>query len=121
MLRNTTRLHFFCSNLFTFFPSSSSPLFCSPFLLKKLANVLSKEQLLSDLIPLIDSLSRDEQDSVRLLVVEAVIAVAEKLDPEETKIHLLPILKNMISDRSWRVRYMIAEKYVTVSLTLSFV
>lgn len=69
---------------------------------------------MSDLIPLIDSLARDEQDSVRLLVVEAVIAVTEKLDPEEIKAQLLPILKNMITDRSWRVRYMIAEKYLTV-------
>jgi serine/threonine-protein phosphatase 2A regulatory subunit A len=84
---------------------------------QKLANVLSKEHILSDLIPLIDSLARDEQDSVRLLVVEAVIAVAEKLDSEESKTHLLPILKNMITDRSWRVRYMIAEKYVAVCIT----
>lgn len=70
---------------------------------------------MSDLIPLIDSLARDEQDSVRLLVVDAVISVAERLEPEEVKSNLLPILKGMIVDRSWRVRYIIAEKYVIVS------
>jgi serine/threonine-protein phosphatase 2A regulatory subunit A len=92
----------------------SSTLICS---LQKLANVYSRENILADLIPLIDSLARDEQDSVRLLVADAVISVAGRLENEETKSNLLPILKGMIVDRSWRVRYMIAEKYVSVSST----
>jgi len=56
-------------------------------------------------------LSADEQDSVRLLAVDACTAIAELLTPEDTRTLLKPTMMALIEDKSWRVRYMAAEKY----------
>lgn len=75
---------------------------------------MSKEHVLSEMIPLFKNLAADEQDSVRLLTVDSLIAIAEVLTPEENKTQLLEILRSMCSDKSWRVRYMVADKFVQV-------
>jgi serine/threonine-protein phosphatase 2A regulatory subunit A len=67
-----------------------------------------------DIIPLFSKLAQDEQDSVRLLTVEDLVAIAEILTKEESKTYLLQTLRSMVSDKSWRVRYMIAENFVKV-------
>ena len=80
------------------------------------AKNLSKEQVVSDIIPLYRKLSSDDQDSVRLLTVQDLIAIAEVLDNDETKNYLLPSIRAAVSDKSWRVRYMVADHFVKVSL-----
>jgi serine/threonine-protein phosphatase 2A regulatory subunit A len=76
---------------------------------------LSKELVVSDIIPLYRKLSSDDQDSVRLLTAQDLIAIAEILDHEETKSYLLPSIRSAVSDKSWRVRYMVADHFVEVS------
>jgi serine/threonine-protein phosphatase 2A regulatory subunit A len=66
------------------------------------------------MIPLFNKLAQDEQDSVRLLTVTDLVAVAEELSPEECKSYFLQTLKAMVADKSWRVRYMIADNFVKV-------
>ncbi|TPX41029.1 hypothetical protein SeMB42_g05774 [Synchytrium endobioticum] len=82
-----------------------------PNLIKK----VSKEHLLREMLPLFNVLVQDEQDSVRLLTVEALIAIAGVFTSEENKTHILPALRNLCSDKSWRVRYMAADKLVPLS------
>jgi serine/threonine-protein phosphatase 2A regulatory subunit A len=60
-------------------------------------------------------LASDDQDSVRLLTVSALIAIAQQLSPEEVKDYLLPTLKASFTDKSWRVRYMVGNEFVAVS------
>lgn len=60
------------------------------------------------------SLAQDDQDSVRLLTVESMIAIAEMFTEEESKQYLLGTLRTLYSDKSWRVRYMIASKFLKV-------
>ena len=79
------------------------------------AKNLSKELVVSDIIPLYRKLSSDDQDSVRLLTVQDLIAISEILDHEETKNYLLPSIRSAVSDKSWRVRYMVADHFVEVS------
>lgn len=79
------------------------------------AKNLSKEQVVSDIIPLYRKLSSDEQDSVRLLTVQDLIAIAEVLANDETKSYLLPSIRSAVADKSWRVRYMVADHFVKVS------
>lgn len=67
------------------------------------------------MIPLYRKLSSDDQDSVRLLTAQDLIAIAEILDNEETKSYLLPSIRSAVSDKSWRVRYMVADHFVEVS------
>lgn len=69
-----------------------------------------------DVLPLFEKLSQDNQDSVRLLTVEVLVALANKLSEEQTKTLLLPAFIYLANDKAWRVRYMVASKYVEVSL-----
>ncbi|ODO05915.1 hypothetical protein I350_04976 [Cryptococcus amylolentus CBS 6273] len=68
--------------------------------------------LVSDLVPVYRKLSSDDQDSVRLLTIPDLIALASTLTAEETKTHLLQSMRDSITDKSWRVRYMVANEFV---------
>lgn len=70
--------------------------------------------IISELLPLFQVVSTDDQDSVRFSSVDSCIALGKKFTPEETRTHLLPTVINLAKDSSWRVRYMVAEKYVNV-------
>lgn len=76
---------------------------------------LSKEQVLSDSLPVYRKLSTDDQDSVRLLTVDDLIAIAGKLTPAEVNDQLRSSLRSAVSDKSWRVRYMVADHFVKLA------
>ena len=69
-------------------------------------------QVIEVLVPMFKKLAEDDQDSVRLLVVEAVAGLSVKLSPEEVDSHLTTTIKTLCEDQSWRVRYMCAENFV---------
>ncbi|RKO96657.1 ARM repeat-containing protein, partial [Caulochytrium protostelioides] len=76
----------------------------------------SPEALRSDAVPLLTLLSQDDQDSVRLLTVEALVALARTLNSAaDVKLYLLAPLRNLCADKSWRVRYMVADKFVALA------
>nr|ODN96708.1 protein phosphatase 2 (formerly 2A), regulatory subunit A [Cryptococcus depauperatus CBS 7855] len=68
--------------------------------------------ILSDIIPMYRRLATDDQDSVRLLTIPDLIAIASALSSEETKTNLLEPMRASIIDKSWRVRYMVANEFV---------
>lgn len=74
--------------------------------------------VVDDMIPLFQHLVQDDQDSVRLLTVEILIAIVEVVPAKQQASHgvLLTSLRNLIEDKSWRVRYMIADRFEKVSL-----
>lgn len=68
------------------------------------------------MIPVFRKLASDDQDSVRLLTVDALIAIANALpDKNVCKQQLGPTMKSMVSDKSWRVRYMVADHFVKLA------
>ncbi|KNZ54919.1 uncharacterized protein VP01_2817g2 [Puccinia sorghi] len=80
------------------------------------AKVLSQNHLVADVIPVFRKLAADDQDSVRLLTVDALIAIASSLpDKAVCKQQLGSTMKAMVSDKSWRVRYMIADHFVQLA------
>ncbi|KAK0533154.1 protein phosphatase 2A structural subunit [Tilletia horrida] len=79
------------------------------------AKNLPKDVLISEVIPLYRKLSTDDQDSVRLLTVADLIAIAEMLSHAESKNYLLHSIRDAVSDKSWRVRYMVADHYVKLA------
>eukprot|EP01121_Diplochlamys_sp_Union-15-3_P005995 TRINITY_DN1639_c0_g1_i1.p1 TRINITY_DN1639_c0_g1~~TRINITY_DN1639_c0_g1_i1.p1 ORF type:complete len:592 (-),score=100.03 TRINITY_DN1639_c0_g1_i1:25-1800(-) len=80
--------------------------------LKKLVKVVEKEYLMSDIMPLFNHLSKDDQDSVRLLAVENCIAIAEVLvNGGEALSGVMNTILDCSSDKCWRVRYMVAENF----------
>ncbi|KAH8120343.1 ARM repeat-containing protein [Phellopilus nigrolimitatus] len=82
---------------------------------KSFAKTLAKEHILSDALPIYRKLASDDQDSVRLLTVEDLIAIAKQLEPAEVKEQLLAQIRQSGSDKSWRVRYMVANHFVELA------
>ena len=76
---------------------------------------MSPEVIVNDMLPLYRRLSTDDQDSVRLLTVQDLVAMAEKLGPAETQQLLLPSICATFQDKSWRVRYMAADHFVQLA------
>lgn len=96
----------------------------TPMVRRQAANNLSKfvkempaTIVIEEMIPLFDHLAKDDQDSVRLLTVEILIAIAEVVPKEQQSSHgvLLTTLRNLFEDKSWRVRYMVADRFEKVS------
>jgi len=73
--------------------------------------------VVEEMIPLFQHLASDDQDSVRLLTVEILIAIAEVVPKEQQSSHgvLLTALRSLIDDKSWRVRYMVADRFEKVN------
>ncbi|KAI1724217.1 HEAT repeats domain-containing protein [Ditylenchus destructor] len=79
------------------------------------AKVFEEDYLKTDLFTMFEELAKDEQDSVRLLSVEAGIVIVSLLRDDPQKLaQVKPIMKDLIIDKSWRVRYMAAEKIVEI-------
>jgi serine/threonine-protein phosphatase 2A regulatory subunit A len=85
--------------------------------LAKFVKVIPADVIVEDIIPLFKHLAVDDQDSVRLLTVEVLIAIAEGVPKDQHQSHqtLLEALRALFDDKSWRVRYMVADRFEKVS------
>jgi len=88
----------------------------------KLLETLANKEKADELIPVLQQLVKDEQDSVRMLAVSAIADVGPSYgkSPEWTKEHFLPILKDGSTDLSWRVRHNLAKSFSTAAENLGF-
>ncbi|CAD5227442.1 unnamed protein product [Bursaphelenchus okinawaensis] len=83
--------------------------------LGEFAKVVEEDSLKNELFPIFEELSKDDQDSVRVLAVEAGIIMVSLLRDDAAKLgQLKPIIKELANDRSWRSRYMVAERIVEI-------
>jgi serine/threonine-protein phosphatase 2A regulatory subunit A len=73
--------------------------------------------VVDDMMGMFQSLAHDDQDSVRLLTVEILIAIAEAVPKEQQTQSgvLLTTLRELITDKSWRVRYMAADRFEKIA------
>ncbi|KAF2757914.1 protein phosphatase PP2A regulatory subunit A [Pseudovirgaria hyperparasitica] len=73
--------------------------------------------VIEEMIPLFQHLASDDQDSVRLLTVDILIAIAEVVPKEQQSSHgvLLTALRSLFEDKSWRVRYMVADRFEKIA------
>ncbi|KAL9056520.1 MAG: hypothetical protein Q9162_002896 [Coniocarpon cinnabarinum] len=83
----------------------------------KFVKAMPASIVIEEMIPLFQHLAGDDQDSVRLLTVEILIAVAEVVPKEQQSSHgvLLNALRSLFEDRSWRVRYMVADRFEKIA------
>lgn len=79
--------------------------------LGEFAKSLEKDYVTDDIVRLWTGLAWDDQDSVRLLAVDACCVVASLLSPEDIEKSVVPLLRSAAEDKSWRVRYMVADKF----------
>jgi serine/threonine-protein phosphatase 2A regulatory subunit A len=84
--------------------------------LSKFVKAMPATVVIEEMIPLFQHLAQDDQDSVRLLTVEILIAIAEAVPKEQQSSHgvLLTALRSLFEDKSWRVRYMVADRFEKV-------
>eukprot|EP01052_Picozoa_sp_SAG31_P041839 SAG31_NODE_6457_length_2002_cov_0.821130_4_plen_259_part_00 len=88
--------------------------------LGKFAAEVESDLLVSDIVPMCSHLAVDDQDSVRILVVQNCAALAKLLpgtDAQDT--YVVPMVKKFAEDKSWRVRYMVAEQLCGLAKVLS--
>ncbi|KAG6842200.1 hypothetical protein C0991_000170 [Blastosporella zonata] len=71
----------------------------------------AQNHLILDGLPIYRRLQSDDQDSVRLMTVEDLIVLAQRMSPAEVKEQLLKQIRHTIGDKSWRVRYMAASHF----------
>lgn len=73
--------------------------------------------VIDEMIALFQHLAADDQDSVRLLTVDVLIAIAEAVPKEQQSSHgvLLTALRSLFEDKSWRVRYMVADRFEKIA------
>src|ERR1700712_5084811 len=85
--------------------------------LAKFVKAMPATVVIEEMIPLFQHLASDDQDSVRLLTVEVLIAILEAIPKEQQPSHgvLLTALRSLFEDKSWRVRYMVAEKFEKIA------
>ncbi|KAF2503281.1 protein phosphatase PP2A regulatory subunit A [Lophium mytilinum] len=85
--------------------------------LAKFIKTMPAAIVIDEMIPLFQHLASDDQDSVRLLTVDILIAIAEAVPKEQQSSHgvLLTALRSLFEDKSWRVRYMVADRFEKIA------
>lgn len=83
---------------------------------------LADKDLANDLVPTLQQLCADEQDSVRMLAVASLAHVGDSYaaSPDWTKEYFLPILTEGSTDLSWRVRHKLAKNFSDCARNLGF-
>ena len=96
----------------------------TPMVRRQAANNLAKfvrevpaPVVIDEMIPLFQHLAGDDQDSVRLLTVDILIAIAEEIPKEQQQSHgvMLTALRTLFEDKSWRVRFMVADRFEKIA------
>lgn len=81
-----------------------------------LVNHLEKSQIESYLLPLLDILLKDKNDSVKVHAVQASVTISKHLmNPKVITQNLIPPLKQAFSNKqSWRLRFAVAENAAAI-------
>lgn len=77
----------------------------------KFTPVVEYKEVKAELLPAFLKLAKDDQDSVRLLTVDACVTLATLFKHNGAGRQLLPVVLGLCADKSWRVRYMVADKF----------
>jgi len=68
----------------------------------------------TDLASCLKALLKDEQDFVRLYIIDALVAFAKAYSSNANKLNtfVIPVLKTLAEDSTWRTRYTVSDKVV---------
>ena len=82
--------------------------------LPRLVPLLDDATVMSELLPAYLKLTRDDQDSVRLLLVDPCISFAEVCRRQGQAAQVMPVVLGLCTDKSWRVRFMAADRFKSI-------
>jgi len=68
-----------------------------------------------DLFTVFANFYQDEQDSVRMQLIDSCVHFAKVLSKSQIKEHLIPYIKKFAVDKSWRIRYLVADKLMELT------
>ncbi len=71
--------------------------------------------MLSELVPVFRQLANDEQDTIRVLCINSLVALANYLNKEENQVHTLGVLLQAGEDKSWKVRLAFARNFADLA------
>jgi serine/threonine-protein phosphatase 2A regulatory subunit A len=77
--------------------------------LGEVAAVAPQDSMLTEIVEVFEKLSRDEQESVRILAINNCVALGKLRSSAEWQAQIFPVVKSCAQDKSWRVRYVMAE------------
>lgn len=75
---------------------------------------MEPDQLLTKGYTWLETLLEDDQDSVRVFTIDALITLSQLIDDEQKRKYVVPILHKLSIDSSWRVRYVLVHKYTSL-------
>jgi len=84
-----------------------------------LAKVAEKEVLVSEVVPLFNELSTDVQDSVREMAVANVVAMVQRLSPDEALKMFGGFSDGLQEDKSSAIRVLKAQHFVTLAAAMN--
>eukprot|EP01015_Nassula_variabilis_P021184 TRINITY_DN3751_c0_g1_i3.p1 TRINITY_DN3751_c0_g1~~TRINITY_DN3751_c0_g1_i3.p1 ORF type:complete len:303 (+),score=30.01 TRINITY_DN3751_c0_g1_i3:164-1072(+) len=64
----------------------------------------------NDMISLIKLIIKDDQDYVRLYIMDSIVSLAKAIPPAKHASIVFPLLKVLAEDPSWRIRYVVCDK-----------
>ena len=73
--------------------------------IKVLPNNLEKEVL-----DIVNNIIKDDQDLVRIYMVDALISLAGLIPSQKHQQIIIPLFNALADDQSWRIKYTICEK-----------
>lgn len=71
-------------------------------------------------MPILGALLKDENQSIRIGVMQKIMDVNEMLDREEIIKYVIPLIEGCITDKKWRFKLAIAEALPSFFKSLSF-
>ena len=71
--------------------------------------------MIQDILPVFRQLAQDEQDQIRVLIIESLVPIAKYLSKEENQIHTLGTLLAAGEDKSWKVRLAFAKNFAELA------
>jgi serine/threonine-protein phosphatase 2A regulatory subunit A len=77
----------------------------------KLCEVMEKDVLLTEVLPVFRQLSQDDQDPVRVLCLDSLVKIAKILSKEDNRVHTVPVCLAAGEDKSWKVRLHFAQNF----------
>jgi serine/threonine-protein phosphatase 2A regulatory subunit A len=63
-----------------------------------------------EILDMVNNVIKDDQDLVRIYMVDALIPLAGLLAPQKHAQILIPMFNTLADDQSWRIKYAICEK-----------
>ena len=78
---------------------------------------LDKQFVIDEILPIFKTLSKDEQDTVRVMCLKALIPISNPLSDPENKEHTLETLLALGKDKSWKVRVSFTNNFLRLAET----